>query len=261
MPNKKIIKKSELDQFYTRPEIAKLCFDRLLKYTQDIDFFVEPSAGNGAFSSLISCMAYDVEPKHDEIEKKNWFEIELSQKNICVFGNPPFGERNNLSKAFITHALAMPGVRIIGFVLPEVFCKYTYQKIFPINWGLIDELILPQNAFLLNDKEYSVPCVFQIWQKNLRKPVDKRTSCDDFDIVSRNDAPDLFVFGAAPQKIITPDEVNKNNRGYFLKIKTDKTEIIQRFKTINWRQHGKSSVNGGVFWLTATELIQGYENG
>jgi len=263
MPISKIVKKHELDKFYTKTEVAKICIEKLVPYISD-QVLIEPSAGNGAFSKQIECRAYDVAPDDPSIIKQDYLKSPALVGEVCVFGNPPFGRRNDLCKAFIKHSL---GVRTIAFILPCVFEKSTYQKTFPPEWFLVENLELPKNSFLLNNTEYHVPCVFQIWIKdwtgnNLRKPIINRISTDDFTIVGKNEKSDLFVFGAAPNKFIHPTQVNEKNRGYYLAITPGSVEDVKHnLSRIDWKNFGKSSVNGGVFWLTKTEFIEAYEQG
>ena len=88
------------------------------------------------------------------------------------------------------------------------------------------------------------------------------TSCKDFEILKSKEKhkADFFVFGAAPYNILDVGEVDKNNRGYYLKSFVDKEELKSRIKAVDWKKHGKSSANGGVFWLTKSEVYEIYTN-
>ena len=57
----------------------------------------------------------------------------------------------------------------ISFILPKSFKKDSMKKHFPLNYHLIFEMDLPENAFLINNKETDVPCIFQIWQYKTEK--------------------------------------------------------------------------------------------
>ena len=100
-----IKKKSELDKFYTRPEVAKECLSLLFSTINIEDYSViEPSAGSGAFSNQINgCHAYDILPEGSNITEQDFLSLDFNDfhKNVCVVGNPPFGERNSLTKSFI----------------------------------------------------------------------------------------------------------------------------------------------------------------
>jgi len=50
---------NNLDQFYTKPQVAKDCYKKFLKVAEDLGvdlsgyIFIEPSAGCGCFSQLL----------------------------------------------------------------------------------------------------------------------------------------------------------------------------------------------------------------
>ena len=57
-----------IDKFYTQVEVAKECID-LVPDLDTYDLIIEPSAGNGSFSSQLNCIAYDIEPENKDIIK------------------------------------------------------------------------------------------------------------------------------------------------------------------------------------------------
>ena len=268
MPKSQIIKKEINDKFYTSPEIAELCFSDLLSLGLPTDLYVEPSAGNGSFYNLLpeGSIGIDIEPELDGLIKLDYFKFKAPDNinNVTIIGNPPFGERNNLTRRFIKKASTESST--IAFVLPEVFSKPVVQKVFPESFKLIFERELPPNSFLLNGTPYNVYSVFQVWTSletsfpDLRKKYTIPTGTADF-IFSNKDNSDFFVFGSAPKKCILPDLVNDKNRGYYIKLSDNvlAENVIRVFQSSNWKEFGKSSVNGGVFWLTKQELINGYE--
>lgn len=263
MPKKKIIKKHDLDKFYTNPSVAEFCYGRLLSFVKD-ETLVEPSAGDGSFYKILRSpkIGFDVDTECDGVILGDWFDQSVPLDSVVV-GNPPFGNRNDLTKRFIQHSL--PYAKCIAFVLPAVFKKETLQTVFPKNWILVDSVDLPRDSFLLNGEDYHVPCVFQIWlnsdkypeqYKNLRESVKPELVIADFEFTNDKDAADYFVFGAAPHKLILPSEVNENNRGYYLK--SNVQNLAKRFKAIDWKKHSHSSVNGGVAWFTKKQIIFSY---
>ena len=58
-----------LDKFYTKPEVAKECYDFLIsKYDIKDKKFLEPSAGNGSFLPFLKdYIALDIKPENDNI--------------------------------------------------------------------------------------------------------------------------------------------------------------------------------------------------
>lgn len=268
MPVNPIQQKNELDQFYTSDKVVDECLSILRPFVQKykIDFYVEPSAGTGAFFKRFSknIFGFDLEPKCDGVAKKNWYDVErsdLPEGDFCIIGNPPFGIRNVDSKGFIRKAISLKGCKMIAFVIPQVFEKLSIQKVFPSNWKLLSTSSTLDDGFILEGEPYHVPCVFQVWTC-FDSDVDLREQepvLDNnfFEFVKQEDS-DVFVFGAAPKNIISPQEVKPNNRGYFLKLKVDKNEFIDRSNSIDWKSIGKSSVNGGAFWLTKGEYVRGF---
>lgn len=267
MPINPIKKKDANDKFYTKPDLAKLCvnFMKMNIPNQDKYLWVEPSAGDGSFSSIVEgCLAYDLFPEGEDIIQQDWLDKTLTiGGNWLMFGNPPFGsKKDKLSDKFIEAGIRR-GCSYIGFVLPNTYRKFTKQKIFPLDWKLIGSISLPSDSFLLNGDDYHVPCSFQLWAKEA--DVNYRTTkgkiyTKDFSFV-RKDSTDanLFIFGASPSKVILPREVTKNNRGYYLTTNIPLDKVIQQLKSIDWKKYGNSSVNGGVAWFTKSEIIEIWE--
>jgi hypothetical protein len=262
MPKNPIKQKDINDRFYTKPEIAKQCVQKTLEVTHQSDYtlWIEPSAGNKSFvlPEHSKNVYLDIKPEHPDVLEQDWltYPIPHPYPGIVVIGNPPFGKRNDLSRKFIEHALSSEHVFVIAFILPEVYKKYTLQQVFPPMWRLKLEWDLPPNSFLFEGKDYHIPAVFQVWiktffGKDLR--VTKDETCDDFEFTTKDDA-DFFVFGSAPHNVIPM--VKPTNRGYYIKSNIDVKELMNRFKTYDWK--GYSSVNGGVYWLTKSEVVKKY---
>lgn len=102
------------DQFYTDPEVAAWCYELVQQYCDPNDFqVVEPSAGTGAFLSLLPAgtWAYDLDPKCAGVEPKDFLEVSLvSDRPVLVVGNPPFGQNASLAKRFFNHAAKQASV-------------------------------------------------------------------------------------------------------------------------------------------------------
>ena len=114
-------KNIELDKFYTPTETAKRCVDLMLNVVTSRFFvteYLEPSAGSGNFSKLIKgCIAYDIKPTAEGIIEADFLKLELSyKKGRLIFGNPPFGDRNNLARSFYKKATELCDA--IAFILP-----------------------------------------------------------------------------------------------------------------------------------------------
>ena len=139
-------KNIDFDKIYTKPEIAKMCISKC--NIKSYDRIIEPSAGNGAFSSQIpNCEAYDLMPEHKSIKKQDFLKFNTSKGNILVIGNPPFGHANDLSLKFINNAAKF--ARTIAFILPKSCQKETFINRLDKNVHLRRVVELPKNSFLI----------------------------------------------------------------------------------------------------------------
>lgn len=250
----------ELDKFYTKKDVIKKIIKKinLDKY----DLIIEPSAGSGNFLEFLpmgKTIALDIAPENKIIKKMNWFDFEISPKykKVLVIGNPPFGKFNKLSKDFLTHSFSFKNVDTVAFVLPNVYKKYTMQRIIPKEYVIKKIIDIPRNSFELSGEEYHVPCSFFVITKGKGKDMrqDKNIDTNDFVFTTSNDY-DFFMFGAAPHKTIKLP--NGNNRGYYVKAKNvSASKLKQRFLNLDWRGH--SSANGGVSWFTKVDIIENYK--
>ena len=77
----------EKDQFFTSSETAKYCYDTSMRIIREYDkcdkdyLFIEPSAGDGSFLKILPAnrrIGMDIEPRDDEIKKKDFINIDLS---------------------------------------------------------------------------------------------------------------------------------------------------------------------------------------
>lgn len=108
------------DKYYTPRELSQ----RLIQTTFDkiglenISEVVEPSAGNGVFSSQIKgCIAYDIESDGEGIIEQDFLKLETPYKNgRLIIGNPPFGSRMNMAQKFFKKGVEIADY--IAFILP-----------------------------------------------------------------------------------------------------------------------------------------------
>ena len=166
------------DKFYTSVDVAKHMISMFTKKVKvnSRDLFIEPSAGNGAFSNILfkkfkNVQAYDIEPQNVNINQQDFLEIvNPGCKNECkihTIGNPPFGRQSTLAKRFIKKSAQFSST--IAFILPRSFKKPSFSQVFPPEFHLLYSEDCPDNAFVINGKTYNVPCVFQIWVRRQHK--------------------------------------------------------------------------------------------
>ena len=167
---------NSLDQFYTKETIAKLCWNHLIDTIYSLDksindlFFLEPSAGKGAFYSLMPehrRIGMDLEPKCDGVKLQDFLKIvkiEFESHNTVVVGNPPFGKRGNLAVAFFNHSAYL--AETVAFIVPVIFRKFMIHKKLDSRMKFISKLELPKESFEFdNGKTYAVNTEFQIWTR------------------------------------------------------------------------------------------------
>lgn len=167
------MKENKLDQFYTNPitsdDIVQKMIDMFEGFTTKR--FIEPSAGCGNFiTSLVKkgvnkkhIIAYDIEPKDfSSIIKSDYLKVKIPyNKNNITIGNPPFGKNGQLALEFLNKSLSESDIVI--FILPLLFKRYSMQKKIIKTAKLIAEFTIPNNSFLVNNREYNVNCVLQVW--------------------------------------------------------------------------------------------------
>ncbi|APJ38693.1 hypothetical protein [Mycoplasmopsis pullorum] len=171
------MKKNNFDQFYTNPIIANELVNLVnnLLNLKDKNFF-EPAGGTGNFISALEqagvdvkkqVKAWDVEPKGNYlIHKQDFLTLDISEfiknrKNNIVITNPPFGFKGDLAIKFLNKCLDFCDV--VCMILPRSFKRYQTQSKIKDTAKLIFSIDLEENAFLVNNREYDVKCVFQIW--------------------------------------------------------------------------------------------------
>lgn len=225
-----MVKKDDLDRFYTKPEVVKQCLS-LINF-KDYDCIIEPSAGTGnflkEFPADIDVFAFDISPEVENVKKQDWFAVDKDQfhwyKSILVCGNPPFGHRGDQAIRFFNEAAQF--CNTIAFILPLSFKKNSIQNRLNKYFHLTDELILGDCEFLLkNEENVKVSSVFQVWKRceKIRTPIKSKLTTDLFDFVSVEEA-DFRIqrIGRNAGKAST-DLTKSANSNYFIKNKSEKT--------------------------------------
>jgi predicted RNA methylase len=182
------------DQFYTHTEVSKYCIKILQSYISNTSnyLWIEPSAGNGSFlnqiPSIYEKIGIDIEPNAENIQKADFLKWKPpnTNKKIVIIGNPPFGRQSSLAKAFIKKACEY--ATVIAFILPKSFTKPSMNHVFEKHFHCIHTEDIKRNAFLINNIEYDVPCVFQIWQKKeIERLIEQKIEPNGFEYVKKED--------------------------------------------------------------------------
>ena len=257
---------NNLDQFYTKTEVALSLTKKLNAYNLANYTFLEPSAGTGSFINALNfifkepkIIAVDIEPKSSCIIKKDFLEFETKHKNIFTIGNPPFGKRASLAIKFFNHASNFSNY--IAFILPLQFQKWSVQKHLNKDFKLILDETLEPNSFIFNGKEYSVRCCFQIWTK-LESKIDLRikeappTKHKDFEMWQYNNTKETrkyfdkskykWDFAVARQgyynyKNFIYDENKLNPKVQYIFFKANNNNTLEKLKNIDFEKLSKKN--------------------
>ena len=62
-------------------------------------------------------------------------------------------------------------VEAVCFILPRTFEKILFENKIDLRYFCVYKEPVPKNSFILDDKEYDVPCIFQIWEKRQHKRI------------------------------------------------------------------------------------------
>ncbi|MDR0942757.1 MAG: hypothetical protein LBM19_04090 [Holosporales bacterium] len=181
-----------LDQFFTKPEIAKIYYDKfidfLLKEKIDINgyTFLEPSAGSGAFYHLFGNqkkLGFDLMPMTDGVIQQDFLSWYPKDNKYITIGNPPFGYRAWLALSFMQHAALFSDY--IAMILPMAFQsdgKGSPKNRVPF-MKLVYSETLPKGSFIKPDGAIcNVNALFQIWEKGEAKKSIIKTCKDWIDI-------------------------------------------------------------------------------
>jgi predicted RNA methylase len=231
----------DLAQFYTKTDVAA----RLISLV-DISKYkrvIEPSAGDGAFSLQIpNCEAYDIEPHHESIKKADFLGLNLwlspiLPKDTLIIGNPPFGKQSSLALQFIRSSCQYADT--VAFILPLSFTKKSMRDKVPLTHHLIFQEILLPNSFIFKNKEYSIPCVFQIWRRQEKeRTVEITPEIKEFSFVGKEDNPDIWFrrVGVYAGRFGTDYQYKSKQSHYFLKCK-DTEKVLNILKSIVWKHN------------------------
>ena len=243
------LKRKTIDKFYTSPDIVNECIKLVEKQINihEDDVCIEPSAGNGSFINGIKSLFknykfYDLEPENSEIIKQDYLEydhntINIKQgNNIHIIGNPPFGRQSSLAIKFIKKSVKY--CYSISFILPKSFKKDSLKKHFPLNFHLSYEYDLPKNSFIVDKKEYDVPCVFQIWiKKDTNRKVEEKLIPNKYKFVKKEEEHDISFrrVGINAGDIDIQTEKKSIQSHYFIKFDKQLTEeLFNKLTKINY---------------------------
>lgn len=148
------------DKYYTPKELALKLIETTYKVIgkNNISEVIEPSAGNGSFSSQIKdCVAYDIEPESPLITKADFLKLELPYQSGRLFiGNPPFGTNNILSVKFFKKCVESGDY--IAFIQPISQLNNNLQMYH-------FDLVYSQDLGIVEYSDRKLHCCFNIYKR------------------------------------------------------------------------------------------------
>jgi len=248
------LRRNIIDKYYTKNTVVLQCINFIRQHLQISinDLIIEPSAGNGAFITLIKTLTnnylfYDLEPEHNEIIQQDFLEFDhrsvrnqYANNNIHIIGNPPFGRQSSIAIKFIRNACSFCDT--LSFILPKSFKKESMKNKIPLNFHLLFEIDIESNGFLVDNVEHDVPCVFQIWKKqNEVRMVPDKLIPINFEFVNKTDNPDISFrrVGINAGTISTQIDNKSIQSHYFIKFINGLTinENLERLNNIQFQEN------------------------
>lgn len=165
-----------LDKYYTPVSLAReligLTVDKI--GLQNISQFVEPSAGSGSFSNILStikdAIAIDIEPDSADIIKSDYLSYFLPyKKGRCIIGNPPFGSKMLLAREFFNKSILEGDY--VAFILP---ISQINNDVFLYKFDLIYSCDLGEVMF----SDRPVHCCFNIYERPRSGKLNKKPTYD-----------------------------------------------------------------------------------
>ena len=168
--------KIELDKYYTSKDLAKYCIDKTFEIIgkENINEIIEPSSGNGSFSSQLNCIAYDIDPECEGIIKQNYLTLNKNYKEgRLIIGNPPYGIKNNLTVAFYKKSLELGDY--ISFILP--ISQYNNDiKLYEF------DLVYSENLGIKQYSDRKIHCCLNIYKRPINCILNKKPNYKLIDV-------------------------------------------------------------------------------
>lgn len=254
----------DLDQFFTKPAIARRCHRHFLALMRanggnpDDYKFIEPSAGRGVFLDLLPRgrrIGIDIMPQRADIEAHDFlsWSVKPNGYRYAVVGNPPFGYRAWLALAFMNHSARFADY--VGMILPMAFQSdgKGSPKHRVTGMELLHSEVLPPDSFTdAQGNPVKVNALWQIWRKGLNSRTQPRT-CDDwvdlFTVDQRKERlcghlrmheADHFLqrtFYKEPPTLVKCFSQVRYVCGYGIVIKRRKRDVTSFLKSVDWRDY------------------------
>jgi hypothetical protein len=179
---------------------------------------------------------YDIDPSHSEVKKQNYFDFDVSSNilsvadnhpAIHVIGNTPFGRQSSHAVKFIKKSAEY--CDSISFILPKSFKKDSMRKRFPPRFHLVHEHDIPEDAFVVNDASYNVPCIFQVWiKRDTEREMPVELEPRGYAFVKKSEDHDICIrrVGVYAGKIDRATQDKSEQSHYFVKLDKELTDSL-----------------------------------
>lgn len=231
------LNKVDLDQFFTRLEVAKYCYSLLNDHMVNdgaipADYiYVEPAAGSCTFFNILPedrRIGVDILPMQDgliEHDFLTWLPDNI-RRNHAIIGNPPFGYRAWLALAFINHAATFADY--VGFILPMAFQSEGKgsPKLRVRGLSLVHSECLPADSFTdLNGAPKKVNALWQIWKRGVNN-IAVSPSCESWI--------DLFTVDMRKERLCGQKRLNEAD--YFIQrtFYNDPPSLVSDFSHVRY---------------------------
>jgi len=253
----------KLDQFYTNNDVARDMFVKTKSFVIEsgivFDKWLEPSAGSGAFYSLLpedNRVGIDIEPKFEGVIESDFFDFDLGETTYFTVGNPPFGKNSSLAVRFFNRC-AKHSVGI-AFIVPKTFKKDSVKNKLDMNFHLVYEEDVSQDAFNRDGEIVHVPCVFQIWLRTgeLREKSQKYET-GDFSFVNKNDDDFDFYFQRVGVNAgrIKPKKSGASDSSH-IRVKVNKKGVLETLTLVDWDDIKHNTAGNPS--ISKNEMIKAY---
>lgn len=254
----------DLDQFFTRNQIAQKCHQNLINFMQadganQANYkFIEPSAGIGAFLDLLPKsrrIGIDILPSREDIIEQDFlsWSVKPNGHRYAVIGNPPFGYRAWLALAFMNHAARFSDY--VGMILPMAFQSdgKGSPKHRVVGLKLEHSEILPPDSFTdAYGNSVKVNALWQIWKRGENVSQEAKSCNQWIDLFTvdqrkerlcgykRMDEAEFFLqrtFYKEPPKPVRCFSKVKYVCGYGIVLKKNVAEISEFLHSVDWRKY------------------------
>ena len=262
------------NQWFTKAEVAAHCVSIAQSVARKLgkrwgDYhFVEPSAGDGRFYELLppgKRIGIDLSPQFPGVERHDFLTWSPPRPGLyAVIGNPPFGVRGDLARAFITRACMFAD--LCAFILPVSFMDE--QRAYFPGYELAHREELPGDSFVnirghesKTAGQGAINTCFNVWSAgNAPRPPRFDYVCADHVRVAACNFPqdpaafikahDVFIkaryYGGAKVSARF-DDVKSRRSHYVVGIKINgrgKKTALAKIMQIDWSDYHTKAMNG-----------------